>query len=116
MPAGSQVSDPAIAPTAVSAPTTAPVSLMKAEYVVKKGQGTVQPTSSNIEPVGSSSVPSLKIYNASTGSLIGAIVIANINKGVGIFTGTLNVSANLSSIAVQGFEKGVAIVTFAQKK
>jgi hypothetical protein len=101
--------------------TPAPVSgtvvnlAVKAEYVVKKGQLTVQATSTNIEPVGSAVVPSLQVYNASTGALIGIIRVANINNGIGTFTGAFNVSSSLTSVAVQDFAGGVAIAAVAQK-
>jgi hypothetical protein len=92
------------------------VAIQKAEYVVKKGQLTVQATSTNIEPVGQSVIPSLTVYNASTGALIGSIRLANVGKGnVGQFTGVLTSSGSLSSIAVQDFAGGLAIGAVAQK-
>jgi hypothetical protein len=93
----------------------ASVAVAKAEYVVKKGQLTVQATSTNIEPAGSAVVPSLQVYNAGTGALIGSLRVANINHGIGTFTGALNVSGSLTSIAVQDFAGGVAIAAVAQK-
>jgi FG-GAP-like repeat len=92
------------------------VVIQKAEYVVRKGQLTVQATSTNIEPVGSAIIPSLKVYNASTGALIGSIRLANVGKGnVGQFTGVLTATGSLTSIAVQDFAGGLAIGPVAQK-
>jgi hypothetical protein len=95
---------------------TAVVAIQKAEYVVKKGQLTVQATSTNIEPVGSALAPSLTVYNANTGALVGSLRLANVGKGnVGSFTGVLTLTGNLTSIAVQDFAGGLAIGAVAQK-
>ena len=84
--------------------------------MVKKGQLTVQATSTNIEPVGSANIPSLTVYNATTGVLVGSIRLANVSKGnIGSFTGVLTVSGNLTSIGVQDFAGGLAIGAVAQK-
>jgi hypothetical protein len=92
------------------------VVIQKAEYVVKKGQLTVQATTTNIEPVGADIIPSLTVYNASTGALVGSIRLANVGKGnVGTFTGVLTVTGSLTSIGVQDFAGGLAIGAVAQK-
>jgi hypothetical protein len=92
------------------------VAIQKAEYVVKKGQLTVQATSTNIEPVGSAIIPSLTVYNANTGAVVGSIRLANVGKGnVGTFTGVLTVTGSLTSIGVQDFAGGLAIGAVAQK-
>jgi hypothetical protein len=92
------------------------VAIQKAEYVVKKGQLTVQATSTNIEPVGAAIIPSLTVYNASTGALVGSMRLANVGKGnVGTFTSVLTVTGSLTSIAVQDFAGGLAIGAVAQK-
>jgi hypothetical protein len=88
---------------------TAAVAIQKAEYVVKKGQLTVQATSTNIEP-------SLTVYNANTGALVGSLRLTNVgNVNVGLFTGVLTVTGSLTSIAVQDFAGGLAIGAVAQK-
>jgi hypothetical protein len=93
-----------------------PVVIVKAEYVVKKGQLTVQATSPNIEPVGADIIPSLRVYNANTGALIGSIRLANVAKGnIGTFTGVLTTTGTLTSIGVQDFAGGLAISAVAQK-
>jgi hypothetical protein len=92
------------------------VVIQKAEYVVKKGQLTVQATSTNIEPVGAAIIPSLTVYNANTGAVVGSIRLANVGKGnVGTFTGVLTVTGSLTSIGVQDFAGGLAIGAVAQK-
>ena len=92
------------------------VAIQKAEYVVKKGQLTVQATSTNLAPVGSAGSPSLTIYNANTGALVGSIRLTNVGKGnVGSFTGVLTVSGSLTSIGVQDVAGGLAIGAVAQK-
>jgi FG-GAP-like repeat len=92
------------------------VVVQKAEYVVKKGQLTVQATSTNIGAVGSAAVPQLEVFNAGTGALIGIVRLANVAKGnIGLFTGTLNVTGPLTSIGVQDFSGGLAIAAAAQK-
>lgn len=77
----------------------------------------MQATSTNVEPIGQAiTIPSLTVYNASTGALIGSIRLANVGKGnVGQFTGVLTASGSLTSIAVQDFAGGLAIGAVAQK-
>jgi hypothetical protein len=92
------------------------VAVQKAEYVVKKGQLTVQATSTNIGAVGSAAIPALQVFNAATGASIGSIRLANVGKGnVGSFTGVLTAAGALSSIGVQDFAGGLAISAVAQK-
>jgi hypothetical protein len=92
------------------------VAIQKAEYVVKKGQLTVQATSTNLAPAGSAGSPSLTVYNANTGTLVGSIRLTNVGKGnVGSFTGVLTVSGSLTSIGVQDVAGGLAIGAVAQK-
>jgi hypothetical protein len=92
------------------------VVIQKAEYVAKKGQLTVQATSTNIEPVGQDVIPSLTVYNAANGALIGSLRLANVGKGnVATFTSVLTVAGSLTSIAVQDFAGGLAIGAVAQK-
>ena len=92
------------------------VAVQKAEYVVKKGQLTVQATSTNIGAVGSAAIPALQVFNAATGASIGTIRLANVGKGnVGSFTGVLTVAGALTSIGVQDFAGGLAISAVAQK-
>jgi len=92
------------------------VIVQKAEYVVKKGQLTVQATSTNIGAIGSVAIPALQVFNATTGASIGFIRLANVGKGnVGSFTGVLTVTGALTSIGVQDFAGGLAIATVAQK-
>jgi hypothetical protein len=92
------------------------VAIQKAEYVVKKGQLIVQATSTNIAPVAPASMPSLTVYNANTGALVGSIRLANVGKGnLGMFTGVLAVSGALSSVGVQDVAGGLAIGAVAQK-
>jgi hypothetical protein len=94
----------------------ATVTVTKAEYVVKKGQLTIQATSTDIEPIGSDVIPSLQVYNASTGALIGSIrLVGSINKGVGTFGGQLPVAGTLTSVAAQSFAGGLSILPVAQK-
>jgi hypothetical protein len=99
--------------TVTSQPAT--VVVQKAEYVVKKGQLTVQATSTNLAAFPGELVPSLRVYNASNGTLIAFIRVAGINKGIGTFTGVLNVTGSLTSIAVQDSGGGAAIFAVAQK-
>jgi FG-GAP-like repeat len=94
---------------------SATVVVQKAEYVVKKGQLTVQATSTNLAAFPGELVPSLRVYNASTGTLIGLIRVAGINKGIGTFTGGFNITGSLTSIAVQDSGGGVAVAAVAQK-
>jgi hypothetical protein len=90
------------------------VVIQKAEYVVKKGQLNVQATSTNI--AGGAAIPSLTVYNASTGALIGSLRLANVGNGnVGQFNGILTVTGSLTSIGVQDFAGGLAIGAVAQK-
>jgi hypothetical protein len=90
------------------------VVIQKAEYVVKKGQLNVQATSTNI--AGGAAIPSLTVYNASTGALIGSIRLANVGNGnVGQFNGILTATGSLTSIGVQDFAGGLAIGAVAQK-
>jgi hypothetical protein len=92
------------------------VVIQKAEYVVKKGQLTVQATSTNVEPPGQDIIPSLTVYNASTGALIGSIRLANVGKGnVGQFNSVLTATGSITSIAVQDFAGGLSIGAVAQK-
>jgi VCBS repeat protein len=92
------------------------VAVQKAEYVVKKGQLTVQATSTNIGAIGSVAIPALQVFNAATGVSIGTIRLANVGKGnVGSFTGQLTVTGALTSIGVQDFAGGLAISAVAQK-
>ena len=94
----------------------AKVIIQKAEYEVKKGQLTVQATSTNVEPPGQGIIPSLTVYNASTGALIGSIRLANVGKGnVGQFNSVLTATGSITSIAVQDFAGGLAIGAVAQK-
>jgi hypothetical protein len=94
----------------------ATVAVQKAEYVVKKGQLTVQATSTNIGAIGGSPVPAIEVFNATTGAVIGIVRLANVGKGnVGSFTGLLNVTGPLTSIGVQDPAGGLAISAVAQK-
>jgi hypothetical protein len=92
------------------------VMIQKAEYVVKKGQLTVQASSTNIGAVAGGLVPAVQVYNAASGLLIGSIRLANVGKGnLGSFTGVLSVTGSLTSIGVQDFAGGLAIAAVAQK-
>ena len=92
------------------------VAVQKAEYVLKKGQLTVQATSTNIGAIGTVAIPALQVFNATTGVSIGTIRLANVGKGnVGSFTGVLIATGALTSIGVQDFAGGLAISAVAQK-
>jgi hypothetical protein len=80
------------------------VTVTKAEYVVKKGQLTIEATSTD-------RVGSLQVFNATTGVSLGAIPLVN----VGQFKGTLGVTGTLTSVAVQSSVGGLATATVAQK-
>jgi hypothetical protein len=83
---------------------------------VKKGQLTIQATSTDLEPVGSDVRPSLQIYNANTGASLGSLpLVGSINKGVGTFGGQLTVTGPLTSVAAQSFAGGLSILAVAQK-
>jgi hypothetical protein len=91
------------------------VVVTKAEYVVKKGQLTIEATSTNVEPIGQDIIPSLTVYNPTTGALVGSMRLNGVNKGVGTFTSVLTVSGSLTSVGVQDFAGGLAIASVAQK-
>jgi FG-GAP-like repeat len=94
----------------------ATVVITKAEYVVKKGQLTIQATSTDIEPASLNVGPSLQIYNANTGASLGSLpLVGNINKGVGTFSGQLVVTGPLTSVAAQSLAGGLSILAVAQK-
>jgi len=49
-------------------------------------------------------IPSLTVYNANTGALVGSLRLVNVGNGnVGTFTGVLTVTGSLTSIGVQDF-------------
>ena len=93
----------------------ATVTVTKVELVVKKGQLTINATSTDIGGPPGAKVPSLQVYNPSTGVLLGTLIFNGANKNVGTFTGQLQVTGSLPSIAVQSFAGGLAIATVAQK-
>jgi hypothetical protein len=56
-------------------------------------------------------VPSLQIFNANTGVLVGTIPLVNVGK----FVGQLHVTGGVTSVAVQSSVGGLAIAAVVQK-
>jgi hypothetical protein len=83
---------------------TATVVITKAEYVVKKGL-------LNIEATSTDRVVNLQVFNPNTGALIGSIPLVNVGK----FSGQINVTGGLTSVAAQSGIGGLSIATVAQK-
>src|SRR4051812_2035468 len=83
---------------------TATIAVTKAEYVVSKGQLTLEVT-------GTDRVGSLQIYNANTGVLVGQIPLVNVGK----FSGQLHVTGSFTSVAAQSSVGGLSIAPVAQK-
>jgi hypothetical protein len=83
---------------------TASIAVTKAEYVVSKGQLTLEVT-------GTDRVGSLQIYNANTGVLVGQIPLVNVGK----FSGQLHVTGSFTSVAAQSSVGGLSIAPVAQK-
>jgi hypothetical protein len=83
---------------------TATVVITKAEFVVSKGQLTVEATSSD-------RVGSLQVFNSNTGVLLGTIPLVNVGK----FSGQIHVTGNLTSIAAQSSVGGLGIANVVQK-
>jgi hypothetical protein len=83
---------------------TATVVVTKAEYVVNKGQLTVEATSTD-------RVASLQVFNANTGTLVGTIPLV----GVGKFVGQLHIAGSFTSVAAQSSVGGLSIAAVAQK-
>jgi hypothetical protein len=83
---------------------TATVVVTKAEYVVNKGQLTVEATSTD-------RVASLQVFNANTGTLVGTIPLV----GVGKFVGQLHITGSFTSVAAQSSVGGLSIAAVAQK-
>jgi hypothetical protein len=83
---------------------TATVTVTKAEYVVSKGQLTVEASSSD-------RVAGLQVFNANTGGLVGTIPLVNVGK----FVGQLHVTGSLTSIAAQSSVGGLSIAAVTLK-
>jgi hypothetical protein len=83
---------------------TATVVVTKAEYVMKKGQ-------LNVEATTTDRVPTLQIFNPSTGALVGTIPLVNVSK----YVGQLNVTGSFTSLAAQSNVGGLSIATVSQK-
>jgi hypothetical protein len=83
---------------------TATIAVTKAEYVVSKGQLTLEAT-------GTDRVGSLQIYNANTGVLVGQIPLVNVGK----FSGQLHVTGTFTSVAAQSSVGGLSIAPVVQK-
>jgi hypothetical protein len=94
----------------------ATVTITKAEYVVKKGQLTLEATSTDIGAAPGDIVPNLRVYNPLTGALVGIVRLTGTAKGnVGIFTGQLLITGSFTSVGVQSYKGGLAIAAVAQK-
>jgi large repetitive protein len=83
---------------------TATIAVTKAEYVVSKGQLTLEAT-------GTDRVGSLQIFNANSGVLVGQIPLVNVGK----FSGKLHVTGTFTSVAAQSSVGGLSIAPVAQK-
>jgi hypothetical protein len=83
---------------------TATVVVTKAEYVVSKGQLTVEASSND-------RVASLQIFNVNTGALVGTIPLVNVGK----FVGQLHVTGSFTSVAAQSSVEGLSIAAVTQK-
>jgi len=83
---------------------TGSVVATKAEYVVKKSLLTVEASSLD-------RVASLQVFNSATGAMLGSIPIVNVGK----YSGQIDVTGTLTSIAVQSSVGGLSIVPVAQK-
>jgi hypothetical protein len=83
---------------------TATVTVTKAEYVVSKGQLSVEASSTD-------RVASLQVFNANTGALVGTIPLVNVGK----FVGQLHVTGSLTSVAAQSSVGGLSIAAVVQK-
>jgi hypothetical protein len=83
---------------------TATVVVTKAEYVVSKGQLSLEASSTD-------RVASLQVFNAKTGVLAGTIPLVNVGK----FVGQLHVTGIFTSVAVQSSVGGLSIAAVVQK-
>jgi hypothetical protein len=83
---------------------TATVAVTKAEYVVSKGQLSLEASSTD-------RVANLQIFNANTGVLVGIIPLVNVGK----FVGQLHVTGSFTSVAAQSSVGGLSIAAVTQK-
>jgi hypothetical protein len=83
---------------------TATVVVTKAEYVVSKGQLSLEASSTD-------RVASLQVFNANTGVLVGTIPLVNVGK----FVGKLHVTGSFTSVAAQSSVGGLSIAAVTQK-